>query len=231
MQSSTSAARRPVRDYRGVSAEQRMADRRERLLAAGLDEFGTRGFLATGVKDICRAAGLTDRYFYESFSSNGDLFSAVFDNATRHLLDVTVAAADRENQDVRSQARAVIEAYVHALAKDPRLARIIFVEPPAVGPEIEHRMRETLRTFAQLVEATLRPNLPAAVPDDIVRFGSIALVGAVERLMTEWQDGELGIPVDRLIDYLAEMVLSTGSVVAQIPRNRRSPAPRSKGNA
>jgi AcrR family transcriptional regulator len=227
MQSSTSAARRPVRDYRGVSAEQRMADRRERLLAAGLEEFGTRGFLATGVKDVCRAAGLTDRYFYESFSSNSDLFSAVFDGATRHLLDVT-AAAVAETTNVRSQAHGVIEAYVHALADDPRLARIIFVEPPAVGPEIERRMRETLRTFAQLVEATLRPNLPAAVPDDVVRFGSIALVGAIERLMIEWQDGELAMPVDRLIDYLAEMVLSAGSVIAHIPRNRRSSATKGK---
>jgi len=204
-----------------------MADRRERLLAAGLEEFGTQGFLATGVKDICRAAGLTDRYFYESFSSNSDLFSAVFDGATRHLLDVTTAAA-AETRNVRSQAHGVIEAYVHALADDPRLARIIFVEPPAVGPEIEHRMRETLRTFAQLVEATLRPNLPATVPDDVVRFGSIALVGAIERLMIEWQDGELRMPVDRLIDYLAELVLSAGSVVAQIPRNRRPPAPNGK---
>lgn len=229
MQSSTSPARRPVRDYRGVSADQRVADRRERLLAAGLDEFGSRGFLVTGVKDICRAAGLTDRYFYESFASNADLFSAVFDRATKHLLAATVDALSDETRGVRAQAHAVIEAYVRSLAEDPRLARVIFVEPAAVGPEIEHRMRETLRKFAQLVEQTLRPNLPASVPDDAVRFGSIALVGAIERLMIEWQDGELGVPVDRLIDYLADMVVSAGSVVAQSSLNRRQAA--SKGNA
>jgi len=229
MRSSTSSSRRPVRDYRGVSADQRVADRRERLLAAGLDEFGTRGFMVTGVKDICRTAGLTDRYFYESFSTNADLFTAVFDRATKHLLDATIAALSDETRSVRAQAHAVIEAYVRALADDPRLARVIFVEPPAVGPKIEHRMRETLRNFAQLVEETLRPNLPATVPDDAVRFSSIALVGAIERLMIEWQDGELGMPVDRLIDYLADMVVSAGSVVAQSSPNRRPTA--SKGTA
>jgi AcrR family transcriptional regulator len=229
MQSSTSVSRRPVRDYRGVSADQRVADRRERLLAAGLDEFGTRGYLATGVKDICRAAGLTDRYFYESFNTNAELFAAVFDAATTRLLDATVAALDGETGGVSAKAHAVIAAYVGALADDPRLARIIFVEPPAVGPEIEHQMRETLRSFAQLVGATLRPNLPATVSEQAVHFGSVALVGAIERVMIEWQDGELGMPVDRLIDYLADLVLSTGSVVAHIPRNRRHTA--SKGNA
>ena len=228
MQSSTSAPHRPVRDYRGVSAGQRVADRRERLMSAGLEAFGTRGFAATGVKDICRTAGLTDRYFYESFSSNAELFTAVFDAATQRLLDATVAALAAETGNVQDTAHAVIEAYVQALADDPRLARVIFVEPPAVGPEIEHRMRETLRAFAQLVEATFRPNLPATVSDEVVRFGSIALVGAVERLMIEWQDGELGMPVDRLIDYLADLVVATGSVVAQLPRNRRHSASKGK---
>lgn len=229
MSSSTSTPRQPVRDYRGVSASQRVADRRERLLDAGLEEFGTRGFAATGVKDICRTAGLTDRYFYESFNSNAALFTAVFDGATKHLLDATVAALEAETGSVQAKANAVIESYVRALADDPRLARIIFVEPPAVGAEIEHRMRETLRGFAQLVEATFRPNLPANVSDEAMRFGSIALVGAIERLMTEWQDGELGMPVDRLIDYIADLVISTGAVVAQIPRSRRRSA--SKGTA
>ena len=197
-------------------------------MSAGLEAFGTRGFAATGVKDICRTAGLTDRYFYESFSNNAELFTAVFDAATQHLLDATVAALDGETGNVQDTAHAVIEAYVQALADDPRLARVIFVEPPAVGPEIEHRMREKLRVFAQLVEATFRPNLPVTVSDEAVRFGSIALVGAIERLMIEWQDGELGMPVDRLIDYLADLVVSTGSVVAQIPRNRRRSASKGK---
>ena len=52
--------KRPVRPYGGVSAQERMTERRERLLEAGLEEFGTRGFGQTGVKDICRQAGLTD---------------------------------------------------------------------------------------------------------------------------------------------------------------------------
>jgi AcrR family transcriptional regulator len=201
---------RPVRPYGGVSAEQRVAERRERLLEAGLEEFGTRGVLQTGVKDICRRAGLTDRYFYESFHDSGELFSAVFDHATRRLFEVVARALGGAPADPEAQSRAVIEAYVRALADDPRLARVVFIEAPSAGPGVERHMRATLRRFARLVEAGARPYLPASVSDDALRFAATSLVGAIERLMIEWQDGELGLSVDQIIDYLVEMLLAFG---------------------
>jgi AcrR family transcriptional regulator len=200
--------RRPVRPYRGVSAEDRVAERRERFLAAGLDEFGRRGVLATGVKDVCRQAGLTDRYFYESFGSTSELFVAVFDRATARLYEVTASAVAGVAAEPTAQARAAIDAYVRALAGDPRLARVVFVEAPSAGPEVERHMRATLRRFATLVESAARPYLPAHMPDDAVRFGAISLVGAIERLMIEWQDGELGLEIEQIIDYLVELLVS-----------------------
>src|ERR1700745_3649730 len=86
------ATRVPQRTYGGVSADERIAARRARLLGAGLELFGTRGFAATGVKDVCRQAGLTDRYFYESFNDGGELFLAVFDRITDEVLPVVAGA-------------------------------------------------------------------------------------------------------------------------------------------
>jgi hypothetical protein len=48
------------------------------------------------------------------------------------------------------------------------------------------------------------------MPDEALRFGAVALVGAIERLMIEWQDGELGLSVDQIIDYLVGMLLLFG---------------------
>ena len=98
------------RPAQGDSDEQRIAERRARLLEAGLQEFGTRGVLQTGVKDICRRAALTDRYFYESFRDSGDLFGAVFDQVSRELvteLDRIARAASGDRslaQELRGQA-------------------------------------------------------------------------------------------------------------------------------
>jgi AcrR family transcriptional regulator len=184
-----------------------MAERRERLLDAGLAEFGTRGFGQTGVKGICRAAGLTDRYFYESFSDSTELFTAVFDRATQHLFELVAQALAESPRNPAEQSRAVIEAYVRALADDPRLARVVFIEAPSAGPDVERHMRATLRRFARLAEAGARPYLPAGVSDAALRFGATSLVGAIERLMIEWQDGELGLSVEEIIDHLVAMLL------------------------
>jgi AcrR family transcriptional regulator len=180
------------------------------LLEAGLQEFGTRGVLQTGVKDVCRRAGLTDRYFYESFNDSNALFTAVFDQATAHLFEVVARALQGAPANPAAQSRAVIEAYVRALAEDPRLARVVFIEGASAGPEVERHMRTTLRRFARLVESGARPYLPAAVTDDALRFGATSLVGAIERLMVEWQDGELGLSVQQIIDYLVDMLLAYG---------------------
>jgi AcrR family transcriptional regulator len=201
---------RPRRPYGGVSAEERVAERRARLLEAGLQEFGTRGVLQTGVKDICREAGLTDRYFYESFRDSGELFTAVFDRATSDLFEVVARALQGAPDNPEAQSRAVIEAYIHVLADDPRLARVVFIEAPSAGPEVERHMRATLRRFARLVEAGARPYLPASVTDDALRVAAISLVGAIEQLMIEWQDGELGLSVRQIIDYLVDMLLVFG---------------------
>ena len=48
------------------------------------------------------------------------------------------------------------------------------------------------------------------MPEDALRFGAISLVGAIERLMIEWQDGELGLSIEQIIDNLVEMLLAAG---------------------
>lgn len=204
---STAERKRPVRPYAGVSADQRVAERRERMLEAALEEFGTRGVQATGVKDVCRRAGLTDRYFYESFRDGNELFLAVFDRATARLFEIVATAVAAAPPEPEEQVRAAIEAYVRALADDPSTARIVFVEAAGAGPEVERRMRTTLRRFAKLVTATARPLLPAKVPDAFVHLAAISCVGAIERLMIEWQDGELDVSIEQLIDYLVSLLL------------------------
>src|SRR5690348_15017019 len=72
-----SSARVPRNPYCGVSAGARVAARRSRLLAAGLELFGTQGYLPTTIDQVCTEAGLTKRYFYESFRSCEDLLGVL----------------------------------------------------------------------------------------------------------------------------------------------------------
>lgn len=198
------------RAYGGVSAEERVNGRRERLLDAGLQRYGTDGWAATGVKDICREAGLTDRYFYESFDDGVALFTAVFDRATDRLLERVAHAVAAVDPEPQAQISAAIRSFVEALAADPRVARIVFSEAGAVGAGAEAHMRATLRRFAALIVATARPHVPADTPERVLQMGALALVGAMERVIVDWQDGQLDASIDELVDYLVELFLAAG---------------------
>ena len=213
--------RAPLRSYGGVSATERVAARRARLLDAGLELYGTRGFAATGVKDICRQAGLTDRYFYESFRDSGELFTAVFDRATSDLLALVADHVGQVTPEPESQVRASIEAFVRALVADPRQARVVFAESTAAGAEVDRHIRASLRQFAALIATTARPHLPE-MPERMLQLGSLSLVGAIERVIIEWQDGQLDATIEEVIDHLVQLFLIAGASVGVSPRPERS---------
>jgi AcrR family transcriptional regulator len=212
----------PVRPYGGVSAAERMASRRERLLEAGLELFGTRGYAATGVKDICRQAGVTDRYFYESFRDSQALFVAVFDRVTDELFASVAGAVIAVEPEPEPQLRAAIGTFVRALGDDPRVRRVVFSEAAAAGAEGEQHMRATLRRFTALVAATARLHVPHTVPDELVHMVALSLVGTLERVVIEWQDGELDLPIERIVDHCTTIFLT---FVERLESGRQAAAP------
>ena len=59
----------PGRRYRGLSAEERRADQRRRLVRAAIDEFAARGYHHTSVEDIVRSARTSRTAFYAFFDN------------------------------------------------------------------------------------------------------------------------------------------------------------------
>jgi AcrR family transcriptional regulator len=136
------------RAYAGVPIEERRAQRYRRLLDAGLEEIGTRGYDNVTVKDVCRRARLTERYFYEHFSDRHALLLAVYDDVIATVMGASFAAAEAAPANLVERARAGITAFIDALAEDPRRARIQLLEPVGRSPELERRRLEAMHAFA-----------------------------------------------------------------------------------
>src|SRR5580693_2629417 len=111
--------------FKGVSADDRRLDRRNRLVAAAFKIAGTEGAGALGVGRVCLAAGLTKRYFYENFASLPELQSAVV-GYTIALMSERVDPF-RPNQP-GGPPQAWLDAFVGALVDDQRIARILLTE-------------------------------------------------------------------------------------------------------
>jgi AcrR family transcriptional regulator len=78
------------RAYGGRSAEDRRAERRERLMSAGLELFGNEGYAAASIERLCAQAGVSTRNFYEEFASREDLLMRLHDRRWARLSFVEV---------------------------------------------------------------------------------------------------------------------------------------------
>src|SRR4051794_16661626 len=78
--------------WRGTTAEERLAPRREKLVQAGFELLGEHGPAGTTVRGVCAHAGLNPRYFYESFADLDELMGAVFDLVMEENTALTLAA-------------------------------------------------------------------------------------------------------------------------------------------
>jgi AcrR family transcriptional regulator len=193
-----------------VSAADRAAARRTALVDAAIRRFGTEGYAATGVKDLCRAAGVTDRYFYESFGDRAELFAAAFEHVVAELLTVVGAAALAEADDPDRQARAAVGSLVGHLAAEPAKARLLFVEAGAVGGEVTREVRASIRRFADLLAGAARRHLPPGTSDLRLTMAALSLVGAMGLVVLEWLDGTLDATQDEITDYFVDMLLTAG---------------------
>ncbi len=210
----------PAGVYGGVPAAQRQAERRARLVEAALDLLGTEGWQGTTVRAVCRRAGLTSRYFYESFEDLDALVVAVFDEMLADTTQAMLAALDAAPHDAHAKSHAAIATFVSRLTDDPRRARLAFVE--ALGSErLMRRRLDTMRLFAQLLSAQARDFY--GTPDEqdpIVELTSALLVGGLAELLITWLDGSLSVTREQLIDDFTELFVATGSTAVAIARRR-----------
>ena len=195
MPASAKTATVPARSYGGLTLEDRVAARRARFIEAGIELFGTQGFRGATVRGICAAAGLTDRYFYESFATLEDLLAEVYRTLTHAF------AARLTEESIRSEAwqgdAAAIERQTTAAyelwfdtVRDPRFARIVLVEVLGVSPAIDTLYEESARAMAELTIAPLAATQPALKLSKARReLLGRALVGSGLQVAKMWMTG------------------------------------------
>jgi AcrR family transcriptional regulator len=173
------------RIYGGISAEERVIARKQRFIDAGKTVFGKLGYQASGVRDVCTEAGLTERYYYEAFGSMPKLFEAVYLEALDDLRQVLEEAALRVPGDPRKQLRSMISAYFELIKRDRCLARILIIEIYGAAPAVSNLYKLGVRQFAAQIERFVTSNALIAKPLD-GKLIAIALIGATSALATNW---------------------------------------------
>lgn len=202
---------------RGRTLAERRQERREALLESALELFGTRGFAATTVDDVCRHANVSTRNFYEEYDNRLALLSALLDDLAGRALHAVVAVEIPPGPDFiarRTQVR--VSSLVHALVDDPRVARVMFVETVAGWAQYPDLMTDVLGRFTRWLHQFWRDHLDRhGVPPARQHALAVGVVGASVALLADWvrAPGERA-PVDEIVDHIVELA----TVLLLLPR-------------
>lgn len=196
-----------ARSYGGISAEDRRAERRTRLLAAAREVWGESGLSAVTVRGVCKQAGLIDRYFYEHFAGRDELLAAVADQLREELLSVLVQSGLTADGTAEDRLRAALGAFLQAIADDRRIHRIIASDFQAV-PVLAQRRREVLATITDLVVQNVPDALPGDYDPEALRRAALFITGGVNQLIETWLDHATDLTADQLAASCARMCVS-----------------------
>lgn len=149
------------RRYRGLSADERRADQRRRLVRAAIEEFAARGYHHTSVEDIVRSARTSRTAFYAFFDNREDAMYGALQTSLRNLLDTMRNRLLHARPD-ENVVEVGIRAYVECLVADPAAARIILLEGVGTSPEVNALRSRTRREIADLLRDLWREYDPDA---------------------------------------------------------------------
>lgn len=196
-----------VRAYGGISAEDRRAERRKRLLAAGRTAWAESGPAGVKVRGICALSGLNDRYFYEHFANREALLVAVADDVRDQLLAVMVEAGLTAEGAAFERLQAALQAFLDTVATDPDILRIVTSDTAGI-PGLAERRHDVLTTIADLV-VRYAPEIDDTERDpDQLRRAAMFITGGVNQLIEGWLDGVIAMTTTELAAECTRMCIS-----------------------
>ncbi|WP_085126949.1 TetR/AcrR family transcriptional regulator [Mycolicibacter engbaekii] len=189
------------RVWRGQTHDDRAQLRRTQLMRAGFELLGTEGTSGVTMRAVCRHAGLSPRYFYESFSDTDELMLSVYDHCNAELLNAIAGATNPE-----SPVAAAVDAAAGYFEADPRRLRILLREPQSSNLLAAHRA-DVLPGLLTELAGSAGVTDPPGSPTSRAMHAS-ALSGALTALVLDWADGRLRASRAELVAYATTLVLA-----------------------
>lgn len=196
------------RMWNGVTTPDRRADRRRRLLDAGVDIMGTHGLRALTVRTVCRATRVSERHFYQEFTSKDEFALAIYDHVIDDAFTVLTDTAAAGVRDGAAALDVFVGAWIDFVAADPRRGRIIAVEA-AHDRALAHRGRQVASTMMRIVLGR-RKGTSDGFGDRGARADmevtATVIVSGVWALLLAWLDDALEVTLTR--EELVERVVA-----------------------
>lgn len=209
------------RPYRGVSPEARDAGRREALIDAATQIFGTAGFRRATVRAICRQARLNDRYFYTTFASMEALLQSTYLHHAARLRASIGAARAAAGAGLEAQIDAGLQAFFGFL-RDSCAARVLLFEVMGVSAATDAVYQRNIVEFGRTI-MTMTGDAPVGDEAAPARAGvdrwivGLALVGALTNVASAWVLTGYRDPEETMVRNCRHVLLRTLQAGGDVP--------------
>jgi len=140
----------------------RRAERRTSLLQAAATAFARAGYQATSMDDVAAEAGVTRLIVYRHFDSKEELYRAVLEQVSGHLVEALDQQSDLLPADTGTGGR-VVGAMLAVARRNPDGFRLLWVHARR-EPAFADYAAEIRRGAVAFAEELAGPNAPGAEP-------------------------------------------------------------------
>jgi len=200
---------------------------RERLVRAATRLFAAKGYAATTVRDIVKAAGVTAPALYYHFGNKEGVFLALAREAADRF-DSALERAVGESGTASGRIRAYCRAAVAVRREYVDLTRIvdgILSGPPEAAPRFDFRERITV--FFRRLEGFVRQGIESGEFRECdTGSAALALMGAIEVAARPHVYGPGMVAAEEQLDGMLSMILRGLAPAAGARRPGRGQRPR-----
>ncbi|MEJ3748231.1 TetR/AcrR family transcriptional regulator [Actinomycetes bacterium KLBMP 9797] len=170
--SATDPDRRLPRGRHDLPREFVARTQRDRLIDAMARTVAEKGYANTSLGDVCAAAGVSTRAYYQHFVDKETCFLAAFELGVELLQKSVATAYGGQPGRWPERMRRGLATLLHILAAEPAFAALAVVEVMAAGPKALACRRALLASYVEFFAAAPRragqPEVPRVAIEAII---------------------------------------------------------------
>jgi AcrR family transcriptional regulator len=172
-------------------------ERRQQLIDAAKDVFAQKGYHATTVDDITRAAGVAKGTFYLYFSEKREIYYEVVRAFLQLIKDAgsSVAREVRSPEQFLARAEAAALEIMRIFSDNRELARLAYRESMGMDPQLESMLRDFYRDLAELEAQNIKLGVELGIFRNVnPLLTAYAHIGMIERVLQQSLHRDSGLP-------------------------------------
>jgi TetR/AcrR family fatty acid metabolism transcriptional regulator len=187
----------------------RTDDKRGRILGAAVRVFARKGYFASRVADVAKAAGIADGTIYLYFRTKDDILVSLFDQVmAEHLAAARQEVAGLDGAPARL--RAIAERHLRLLGGNRDLAVVFQVELRQSTKFMERFTASWLKDYFDVVQGVIeRGQREGSIRKELPRkVAAKAFFGALDEMVTSWVLSRKDYQLSQLAGPVVELFLT-----------------------